>query len=190
MEYLNKLKEVMVEEGEKCAIIDETFENIEKIFSITFPDDLKEFLLHYGNGSVHALVNINANDEDDYDLGDDDDHDEEVLELVPIISFYYMNDLKEYEEIINQTIKIFKENDRIDNSMKVFPWGYSDTGGRLFFKINSDGSYGIIIYDRGDDDLFEYDIPITEYLYKIITNEIHFELLSDKNLFNGKGYFM
>lgn len=53
------------------------------------------------------------------------------------------------------------------------PWGYTDNGDGLYGKTNgSPEKWSIVIYGSASPEYHEYEMRLTEFLYKIITREL------------------
>lgn len=69
----------------------------------------------------------------------------------------------------------------------LLPWGQSDNGTVFFWKINENASCSIVVYDEMTD-YYEYNMGITEFMYKLFQNQIEESGMPDDLFEDGVFY--
>ncbi|MBO1580110.1 hypothetical protein [Bacillus sp. XF8] len=63
------------------------------------------------------------------------------------------------------TFNIYPENNGI------LPWAYTENGDELYWKILK-GKWSIVVFASRYSDIYEYDMEMTKFLYKLFSKEI------------------
>lgn len=173
MNYLEKLKQVL--SLPKKKILPDNYEELwadyEKALNVSFPEDYKKLLIHYGGGGIGDFIWL-------FHPFYGDGGETAVNECIS--AHNYLRE-KYPEDYPYETLPA--ENGLI-------PWGRTDNGDVLYYQTNADiNKWNIVIHTRGEA-FFEYDMTLCEYLYKVITNKIVFVCLEEDDIiFEGTAQF-
>lgn len=153
----------------KCAVAD--WQEVEGKLGVSLPEDYKIFIDEYGYGSINNFLWI----------------------FNPFVSNQYINLLEQAKAIADVYIELRENGDKFPYLISptaggCIPFGATDNGDYLFWKMGKEGVCGIVI-NEGRSPLYdEYDMEWSEFLYLLLTSQLESEVLP-MNTFKGKSWF-
>lgn len=167
MDY--RIKETLVNNAN--VVHDYNWKEIEKANNITFPEDYKWFLEHYGAGSINDFLWVFSPICDNSNLN----------------SFeQYKKMKKSYELMKNNSFKVFEYN-FYDNGIGLFPWGITDNGDELYLNYMN-GRTEIVVFASRYADVTSCKMNITDFLTGVLTKNIECSFFPDDFVLNNN-YF-
>ena len=140
------------------------FIDTEQQIGTSLPSDYKEFISHYGLGSIDDFIWI----------------------LNPFTENKNLNFLIKKEEILNSYKLLKKEfpNDYIHeiypNDNGLLPFGLTDNGDELFWLVRGEpDNWKVVVYRTRSEEYIKYDFTLIEFIHKIITREINCGIFPD-----------
>ena len=66
------------------------------------------------------------------------------------------------------------------NKNGLLPWGYTDNGDELFWKMKGNvNNWEIIVYESRSPIFYSYKMGLAEFLFKLISNEIKCDIFPE-----------
>lgn len=133
------------------------WQNVEKNIGITLPDDYKLFVNTYGEGSIERFLWIlnpfSENEHINLEKG--------VKEILETYSYVR----KDFPEIYTHPPFPAKGG--------LLPWGATNNGDDLYWLTkDKPNCWTVVVDDRGNGELIEYDLNMTDFLYKVLSKEL------------------
>lgn len=169
-DYLKLLEEVLL----KPDVVYNTgnieqWSEFEKKIGVIFPCDYKKIINRYGTGGIGEFIWFLT------PFVDDDN----VNFLVK------MNKMIESYQTSKQSFPDYYKYDVFPEEGGILPWGYTENGDELYWKTAlSSEEWKIVIYESASPDCSNYEMSLSEFLYKLIVKEIGCKIFPD-NLFDG-----
>ena len=135
---------------------------VESQLSISLPEDYKLYIDSYGAGWVNDYIFILTPT-----LGDD------------------LYNLQKQSQIMLDRYRNFKiefpeyyPHEAFPDVGGLFPFGYTEGGGHLYWKAcGNPEDWAVVIYGSGGGRWEEYKLSMTEFLQKILKNEVNCKML-------------
>lgn len=131
---------------------------------IVFPQDYKSIINYYGTGGIGNFLWILT-----------------PFELDKNVNYKYrMNMILEaYIESKNKFPNDF-QYEVFPNKNGLLPWGYTDNGDELFWKMKGNvNNWEIIVYESRSPIFYSYKMGLAEFLFKLISNEIKCDIFPE-----------
>lgn len=159
------LKKVLLKDkiAYNCGNID-MWDVYEKQMDINFPDDYKNIINYYGTGGIANFLWFLNPFEQDFNVN---------------FSHKMTEMLDAYNESKNKHPNEFPFL-TYPNKNGLLPWAYTDNGDELYWKMEDKASdWKIIIYEARSTNYYVYEMSISEFLYKLIINEVQCNIFSN-----------
>lgn len=156
--YFELLKDILtVPSNVYNAGSEKAWYDFEKNTGIIFPKDYKELIGTYGTGGIGNFIWFLTPFEEDDNIN--------FLKRMNVMLEAYRVSRNHFPDYFIHNI--YPEKDGL------LPWGYTDNGDELYWKTNSSSEkWSIVIYESASPEYQEYQMQLTEFLYKIITKEL------------------
>lgn len=148
-----------------------SWEEVEKRIGITFPEDYKEFIDSYGEGSINEFLWV----------------------LSPFCKNENLNSIKRFkvmQESYNSIKKEFPEDFLFEfyyGQNGLFPWGITDNGDELFWNYKDD-TIDIIVYASRYTEYVTYAMSMEEFLCNLLKKDIICSIFPDDFILDSNYY--
>lgn len=149
------------------------WEEVEKNIGIIFPEDYKEFIDCYGEGSINEFLWILSPFSENQNLNS-------------------VHKFKEMEESYNSMKEEFPEDFKFEfygRQNGLFPWGITDNGDELFWNYNDD-TIEIVVYASRYVKYVIYAMNMKEFLCNLLKKDIICPVFPDDFILDSNYYVM
>lgn len=164
-DYLELLKKVLIKPSVTYNTgTDNMWNNFEREERIVFPQDYKEIINYYGTGGIGNFIWLLTPFDNDKNVNF-------------VHKMYLM--LDSYKESKSKFPEDFKYN-IFPEKKGLLPWGYTDNGDELYWETDDNfENWKVVIYESRSANYFYYEMGLSEFLYKLICNQINCDIFPD-----------